>query len=318
MISWKTCAEPIDISSVTLQAGEGILGRSVADYCSRPIHDVSVDSHFDSSINQVTGSDAFSTMCAPMNVQNAKIGAIELIDKKVNNSMFAESDLMVLQTLAPNAALAIWNARMTENLVQQERFNRHLELAGKVQRSLLPASRPAPFPVCGINLPAYGVSGDFYDFFELEDGRIYFSLGDVSGKGMDAAILMAKTASLFRCLGKTIHKPSTLLATINRELCETSCHGMFVTMTCGIFDPVTGEVQLANAGHEPSLLHEGDGTFISLPASVPPLGITPLLAGENGIADEILLLNGRTLYIFSDGVTRCCGLAFKRHRPKTP
>ena len=85
------------------------------------------------------------------------------------------------------------------------------------------------------------MSGDFYDFFELADGRIYFGLGDVSGKGMDAALLMSKTASLFRCLGKTIHEPNILLATINRELCETAIHGMFVTMVCGLLDPATGK-----------------------------------------------------------------------------
>lgn len=139
---------------------------------------------------------------------------------------------------------------------------RWLELATKVQRSLLPAARPHPFPVCGINLPAYEVSGDFYDFFKLGNGSIYFGLGDVSGKGMDAALLMSKTASLFRCLGKTILKPSVLLAAINRELCETASHGRYVTMTCGILDPADGEIQLANAGHEPPLLFEPDKEFL--------------------------------------------------------
>jgi sigma-B regulation protein RsbU (phosphoserine phosphatase) len=303
LLSCKASVGPIDICGITLHAGEGIAGQCVMDNCSRIVHDVGNDPHFDPTIDGITGFHTRSIMCAPMNVQADKIGAIELINKKVKNGMFADSDLMMLQTLASAAALAIRNARMAEDLVLQERVNRDLELAAKVQRSLLPPPRPAPFPVCGINLPAHGVSGDFYDFYELADGRICFSLGDVSGKGMDAAILMAKTASLFRCLGKTNHKPSTLLATINRELYETATHGMFVTMTCGVFDPATGEVQMANAGHEPPLLHEADGTFTPLPASAPPLGIMPMLTGKYGIKDEIFRLNGRTLYIFTDGVT---------------
>jgi sigma-B regulation protein RsbU (phosphoserine phosphatase) len=90
----------------------------------------------------------------------------------------------MLQTLAAAAALAIRNARMTEELVAQERVNREIELAIEMQRSLLPKPRADTFPVCGINLPAHEMSGDFYDYFELEDGRICFSLGDVSGKGM--------------------------------------------------------------------------------------------------------------------------------------
>ena len=303
LLTCKASVGPIDICGITLHAGDGIAGQCISNDCSRIVHDAINDPNFDPTIDGITGFHTRSIMCAPMNVQADKIGAIELINKKVGNRMFADSDLLMLQTLASAAALAIRNACMAEDLVQQERVNRDLELAGKVQRSLLPTPRPAPFPICGINLPAYGISGDFYDFYDLEDGRICFSLGDVSGKGMDAAILMAKTASLFRCLGKTIHTPSTLLATINRELYETSTHGMFVTMTCGILNPATGEVQLANAGHEPPLLHEADGTFTPLPASSPPLGIMPQLLEKNNIKDETFTLDGRTLYIFTDGVT---------------
>jgi sigma-B regulation protein RsbU (phosphoserine phosphatase) len=192
---------------------------------------------------------------------------------------------------------------MAEELVEQERVSRELELASEMQRSLLPEARPEPFPLHGVNLPAHEVSGDFYDFYELGDGRIYFSLGDVSGKGMDAALLMSKTASLFRCLGKTIDEPATLLATINRELCETAIHGMFVTMVCGILDTASGEIKLANAGHEPPLIHDADGSFSSIPASAPPLGILPLKVDEHDIRDEVFTLAGGTLYIFTDGVT---------------
>jgi sigma-B regulation protein RsbU (phosphoserine phosphatase) len=238
-----------------------------------------------------------------MSTQDTRLGAIELINKQDGDGLFSETDLMMLQTLTAAAALAVRNARMAESLVQQERINREIELAIEMQRSLLPAPRPAPFPVCGVNLPAYEVSGDFYDFFELNDGRIYFSLGDVSGKGMDAALLMSKTASLFRCVGKTLHDPAALLATINRELCETSIHGMFVTMACGILDTASGSVRLANAGHQPPLIHHADGSFVAIPANAPPLGILPLEAGPDSIREELFKLDGGTLYIFTDGVT---------------
>jgi len=238
-----------------------------------------------------------------MNVQDNCIGAIELINKKGSDGLFSEPDLMMSQTLAAAAALALRNARMAEKLVKQERVNREIELAIEMQRSLLPKPRTDSFPVCGINLPAHEMSGDFYDYFDLEDGRICFSLGDVSGKGMDAALLMSKTASLFHCLGKTIQEPNTLLVTINKELCETAFNGMFVTMVCGIYNPVSGATILANAGHEPPLIHTTDGNFTSLPASSPPLGILPLVAGGDGIINESFRLNGGTLYIFTDGVT---------------
>jgi sigma-B regulation protein RsbU (phosphoserine phosphatase) len=238
-----------------------------------------------------------------MTVNKQKVGAIELVNKCTEGGQFSDTDLLMLQTLASAAALAINNAHMAEELVEQERFSRELELATEMQRSLLPDTPSDSFPVFGINLPANEMSGDFYDFFKLDNNHIYFSLGDVSGKGMDAALLMSKTASLFRCLGKTIHEPHVLLATINRELCETAIHGMFVTMVCGLLDTTTGDITFANAGHEPPLIHARDGNFTALPASAPPLGIMPLHAGEDGIRAETFHLQGGTLYIFTDGVT---------------
>jgi sigma-B regulation protein RsbU (phosphoserine phosphatase) len=299
----KASVGPVNIRGITLKTGEGIVGQCVSENSSRIVKDVQKDPDFDHSVDNTTGFQTRSILCAPMSGHMERIGAIELVNKLDANGLFSDTDLLMLQTLASAAALAISNAHMAKDLVKKERVNRELELATEMQRSLLPATRPAPFPVCGINLPAYEMSGDFYDFFELGDGRIYFSLGDVSGKGMDAALLMSKTASLFRCLGKTLHEPHVLLATINRELCETAIHGMFVTMTCGLLDLATGEVQLANAGHEPPLLHARDGSFTPIPASAPPLGILPLVAADDGIRKEILNLDGGTLYIFTDGVT---------------
>jgi len=302
-ITCKASAGPVDIRGITLNAGEGVVGQCVAENHSRIVRDVQQDPNFSHSVDDSTGFQTRSILCTPMTVHDEKIGAIELVNKRDADGLFLDTDLLMLQTLASAAALAIHNARMAEDLVAQERVSRELELAAEMQRSLLPEPRPAPFPVCGVNLPAYEMSGDFYDYYPLDNGCVYFSLGDVSGKGMDAALLMSKTASLFRCLGKTIHEPHELLATINRELCETAIHGMFVTMICGLLDPVKDEIHLANAGHEPALLHTQDGVFTAIPASSPPLGILPLEAGETGIRDEAFSLGNGTLYIFTDGVT---------------
>ncbi len=303
IITCEASVGPVDIKGITLREGEGIVGQCVAEGSSRIVRDAQHDPNFDKSIDEASGFRTLSILCAPLIVHNKSIGAIELVNKSNKSELYSETDLMMLQTLGSAAALAIHNSRMAGRLIHQERVNRELELASEMQRSLLPEPREAPFPVSGINLPAYEMSGDFYDFFELDDGRVYFSLGDVSGKGINAALLMSKTASLFRCLGKTIHTPGLLLATINRELCETAINGMFVTMSCGLFDPASGEVHLANAGHEPPLIHSRDDTFTEVPASSPPLGILPLEAGETGITDEIFNLDGGSLYIFTDGVT---------------
>ena len=102
--------------------------------------------------------------------------------------------------------------------------------------------------------PIQEVSGDFYDHFELPDGTIAFAIGDVSGKGLNASLLMAQTASLFRCLGKTMRDPARLMSILNREICETVSRGMFVTMVAGLYDPATGQLRFANAGHLPPLV----------------------------------------------------------------
>lgn len=300
-LACRASVGPVDINGLTINSDQGIVGRCVTHNKPEMVRDVSKNPDFDQQVDKSTGFKTHSILCAPMEVKDDRIGAIELVNKQGGDRLFSEPDLMMLQSLASSAALAILNARMAEKLVGQERVRRELELANQIQRSLLPDARPAPFPVCGVNLPAREVSGDFYDFFELEDGRIYFALGDVSGKGMNAALLMSKTASLFRCLGKTIHKPGQLLAIINEEICETAIHGMFVTMAVGIFDPGSGRVLLSNAGHEPPLVHATDGSFTAIPADAPPVGIISM--PDEVVPEVEIMLDGGKLYIFTDGVT---------------
>lgn len=181
----------------------------------------------------------------------------------------------------------------------QSELDSEIELAKEIQRSLLPRDFARNFPVTGINVAARQLSGDFYDYFALPDGRIYFNLGDVSGKGINAALLMAKVTSLFRCLGKQIDDPVKLLEMINTELCDTSVRGYFVTMVAGLYDPQTGLVKLVNAGHMPVVLLSADRHFAKLDAQGPPLGIVP---SALQVLKQFQLAGG-SLYLFSDGVT---------------
>ena len=116
---------------------------------------------------------------------------------------------------------------------------------------------------------------------------------------MNAALLMAKTTSLLRCLAKTTEGPAELLAQVNAEICETASMGMFVTIVAGYIYPDTGVVELSNAGHQPPVLWHSDSTYEELPATAPPIGILPDLVFES---TRIELGDG-SLYIFTDGVT---------------
>jgi serine phosphatase RsbU (regulator of sigma subunit) len=177
-------------------------------------------------------------------------------------------------------------------------LKQEFDLAREVQRSLLPPEGREELGAHGLNLSAKAVSGDFYDFYRLRDGRIAFCIADVSGKGMNAALLMAKASSLFHCLGKSIHNPATLLGMINRELLETSVRGMFITLVAGVIDPESSEVSLCNAGHLPVIRMRGKQVVESYAANAPPLGIL----AEGRFENRLLRLGQDTLYLFTDGL----------------
>jgi len=293
------CAGPVAIEGLSIGRNQGIIGRALASNAVQLVRDVAADGDFTRVVDDRTGFRTRSILCAPLVVKGKMLGALEVINKRQGDGLFDQDDKQFLQVLASLVSLAVHNAQMTAALVEQERIQRELDLAREIQRDLLPDVPSVDFPVQGLNLPAYEVSGDFYDFFTLADGRIAWGLGDVSGKGMNAAMLMAKTISLFRCLGKTEHDPARLLAILNDEIAETASRGMFVTMVAGIFDPANGEVLFANAGHQPPLLRRRAGDYLELEESSPPLGVLSGVACET----QRLRLDGGRLYLFTDGVT---------------
>lgn len=175
-------------------------------------------------------------------------------------------------------------------------LNRELEMAREVQCSLLPNSDKED-KIKGFNLSAKPLSGDFYDYFRDVEGHLWFCLGDVTGKGTKAAILMAKTIGLFRCLARDGGSPSDLMTRLNLELLDTNIIGMFVTIVIGKLNTTTGSLELINAGHPPTLVIHGNDVKI-IRGKVPPLGI------EGNMEYQIvkLQLSQGVLYIYSDGI----------------
>jgi len=294
---------PVDLRGLRLRVDEGVVGRAVRCNSCEMVRDVVQDPSFDSGVDENTGFTTRSILCASLSVRARSLGAIELVNKRGAGKLFDDHDRRLLRALAAAAGLALHNAQLARDLVEQERVRRELELAAEIQRNLLPAPRPAPFPVCGVNVPARRVSGDFYDYLTLPDGRVAFAVGDVAGKGMNAALLMAKTASLYRCLARSAPGPGRLLSRINQEICDTATRGLFVTMVSGVYDPGSGRVVLANAGHEPPLVHRPGGRFEAIAAESPPLGIGADLFPEEGFPEVSVELDGSCLYVFTDGVT---------------
>ncbi len=243
------------------------------------------------------GGDARSLLSVPLSLDDQRLGVMAVANKR--QGIFQARDIEMLEAIAGPLALALANDHLARALERQEGVSRELELAAEIQRSLLPNANLDESPVIGLNRPIRKVSGDFFDFFPLGGERIPFALADVSGKGINAALLMAKTAGLFRCLAKSGGDPGELLSTINREICETASRGMFVTMVAGTYERATGSVRFANAGHEPPLLRAPDRSYQSFPAAEPPLGILPSLSFQS----HEIALDGGEFYIFSDGLT---------------
>lgn len=298
-LSCRVCVGPVDLNGLELEISQGIVGRSAREQTAQIIRDVRRDPDFAHFVDEQSGFETRSILCAPLIFEGRTLGVIELVNKTGDDSLFEQQDLQVLEVLTTPAALAIHNARMAQSLLQQERMQKELELAREIQENLLPQTAADDFPVHGINVSALEVSGDFYDWQTLKDGRIGFSLGDVSGKGMNAALMMAKTTSLLRAFAKDGLPPGELLARVNNEVCESSTRGMFVTCVAGIYDPGTNQVIWANAGHQPPLYEDKNGNFREEPAASPPLGILSSMH----YPESSLNLDGGTYYVFTDGVT---------------
>jgi len=188
-------------------------------------------------------------------------------------------------------------------LIEKERMERELEVAREIQLSILPRSLPEvdPFDFGAQILPARAVGGDFFDFILLDDGFLGIAIGDVSGKGVPAAIFMSMTKSLLRAEARQTKSPKEALERLNRHLLEMNEAGMFATVLYGVLDCVNGDLAYARAGHLLPVFCMTDGTAKTL-AKAPgqPLGLfdTPVLNEQ-----MIRIIPGSLLLFYTDGVT---------------
>ncbi len=261
--------------------------------------DVREIAEFYFDLDNKTNFTTFSVLCSPLIAANECIGVIHCLNKKTNDKLFIEDDRKLLETLSAPAALAIRNAKMAKEMVEKNKIQKEVEIVGEIQKSLLSQNKEEDFPISGINIPAKVVSGDFYNFSDLGDGKYGFGVADVSGKGIKSSLLMSKASSLYRCLSKTNFSASDLLIQLNNEICETISRGMFVTMLVGIYDSYKKELLLSSAGHEPPIIFSKDGSFSNYTEAGPPLGIMP----NTKYTQHTIPFIESSMYIFTDGIT---------------
>ncbi|MFL2878250.1 MAG: GAF domain-containing SpoIIE family protein phosphatase [Candidatus Pelagibacter sp.] len=282
---------------------QGVMGKAVLQKKCIRVGDVRKDvreiAEFYFDLDNKTNFTTYSVLCSPLIAANECIGVIHCLNKKTSAKLFEENDRKLLETLSAPAALAIRNAKMAKELIEKNRMQKEIEIVGEIQKTLLSQNKEDNFPIAGINIPAKVVSGDFYNFSEIGEGRYGFGVADVSGKGIKSSLLMSKASSLYRCLSKTIFSASDLLNLLNKEICETAARGMFVTMLIGIYDSNKKELLLANAGHEPPLIFDNQQKFSNFVEADPPLGIMPKIKYK----ETKINFSDSSMYVFTDGIT---------------
>jgi serine phosphatase RsbU (regulator of sigma subunit)/pSer/pThr/pTyr-binding forkhead associated (FHA) protein len=247
-----------------------------------------------------------SFLCVPLiGWEGRRLGVIQL-DALRQSQPFREEELEVLTAVALQVAVVLQNAAYHAERLREERFRQELLLAREIQQSFLPTDFQAlqgPHTELYAKVePARGVSGDFYDFFKLPDGRLVFFVGDVTGKGMPAALFMIAVRTLTRQLAPAAAGPGELLSRLHAALSADNPTQLFVTLACGTYDARDGAIVVAAGGHPAPLLRRKGG-------AVEEVAITPgMMIGSAPMAlrfaeTRLKLAAGETFILYTDGMT---------------
>ncbi|MGO8746304.1 MAG: SpoIIE family protein phosphatase [Thermoguttaceae bacterium] len=262
------------------------------------------------------GSSAACVLCAPLlSREMAALGAVQL-DSQRQGRPFGRADVELLTCVCKQVSLSVQHAQLHHEAVRQTRLRKELEFAREVQQSILPKAMPL---VPGYDFWAFyqaadEVGGDYYDFFSFPQGSQAVLLGDVSGHGVPAALLMARAAAL--CRGALMSHPPSVedaIAMMNQEICATAVPGSFITLGLCVIDPAKHEVTVASAGHPPPIFRRSDGRVEELPSDAVaglPLGV---LTEAEYISCSVNLGPGDCLALFSDGITEATDAEDKQY-----
>lgn len=244
-------------------------------------------------------------LSVPIESDGIRKGLLLVADKESRRGVgpFSEADRRTLELLATQAAIALENLDLHQAALDKQRLEREIELASEIQRQILPKGTPEipDFEIAGWNRPARHIGGDYYDFFALANQREWgLVLGDVSGKGVPAALLVSTLHSSLRLLLDQVELGSDLFARLNEHILASSAANKFITLFAARLDVATGELVYLNAGHNPGLIVRADRTTVELGPGGLPLGLLPKMTFR---AERIALAPGDLLCLYSDGIT---------------
>ncbi|MEM9597830.1 MAG: SpoIIE family protein phosphatase [Acidobacteriota bacterium] len=245
-------------------------------------------------------------MAAAVEIHGDPRGLLVVGDKESRTGVgpFPPSDRRTLDLFATQAAIALENAKLHRLALEKERLEREMELAAEIQKQLLPEQMPEipGFEVLGWNRPARQIGGDYFDFQGLGEGQWVLVVGDVTGKGMPAALLVSTLHSALHVLLDRMDVDPSLIQRLNRHIFESSAANKFITMLMASLDTTRHRFTYLNAGHNPGLLLRRDGEVLELSSAGLPLGLLPL--GDYG-SSALDLEPGDLVCLYSDGITEC-------------
>ena len=243
-----------------------------------------------------------SVLAVPMSVDERHVFGMIYADSPTHQSTFTTEHLNILTTLASVASIRVENASLLDERLNRERMERELELATEIQQRFQPEGPPtvAGYDFQGISFSCYEIGGDYYDFIPRHDGKMLVALGDVSGKGTSASLLMSSLHAAVH--GQVAAKTplAELVTAVNIYLANNTPANRFITFFVAELDPATGELTYINAGHNPPLIGRADGTLELVESGGLPLGLMDFAEYETGHAQ---LNSGDVLFIYSDGVS---------------
>jgi phosphoserine phosphatase RsbU/P len=294
------------VSTADIQISRSIAKKVFEDRVSVLTSDAAHDPRFQGS-NSIVLSAIRSVMAVPLTLADQTFGMI-YVDNPYD-SRFSEEDLQVITTIAGVASIKIENARLAEARLDRKRIEEELKVASEIQMRLQP-SCPPPIPdydLCAYSIQCREIGGDYYDFVERKrQGRVAVTLGDVSGKGIGAALMMSSLHAAVRAQTQTDRPIRTMMSNLNDYIVENSPENKFLTLFYGELDATTGDLFYANGGHNPAILARATGQVERLAATGLPIGILP---NQTYAEDCVRLWPGDVLVVYSDGISESVNLA---------
>jgi sigma-B regulation protein RsbU (phosphoserine phosphatase) len=287
-----------------LKMGQGIAGWVAQNQKSTLVADTSKDDRFFRGADTKTGFQTRSIVCVPLVVKDKLVGVLQALNPS-HKKYFEENDLEIFEAYGALAATAIEKIRWEENALQQQKLQQELEIAQEIQTRFLSHEFPmaeAEFQLASYYQPAFQVGGDFYDVQATDSGAFAIILGDVTGKGVPAALLMAQILSEFRYRAPRESDPGKILSYLNNNLSIRSARGMFATAWCGLVRKTPNSIKIlqASAGHlHPIKTSKEKAELIEIEAGL-PLG---LVAGTEYPSHLTELNQGESICTYTDGIT---------------